>query len=164
MLYHLSLNINNNKFIYYVFFSFSRSMIGARKKPFSSKKKKEQLKLKREKVRAQGDKWADSDEETTITNPHNSRRRINEQPVQDGKSYNPNKYHLHFQRDSRDEIERRKRLARLPIQRMSDETLEIPIEQIYRPGSALDMPIRPAWTRDTTKEQLEQQELTYFNV
>jgi ribosome biogenesis GTPase A len=141
-------------------------MSTTRKKPFSSKQKKEQLKLKREKIRAQGDKWADSDEESAtidINNPHNSRRRINEQPVQDGAKHNPNRYHLHFQRESRHEIDRRKKLAQLPIKKLPEESLEIPIEQIYRPGSALDMPIRPPWTYDMTKEQLEQQEQTYFN-
>jgi hypothetical protein len=74
------------------------------------------------------------------------------------------RYRLHFQRESRDEIDRRKKLAQLPIKRLPEESLEIPIEQIYRPGSALDLPIRPAWTYDMTKEQLEQQEQTYFNV
>ena len=74
------------------------------------------------------------------------------------------RYRLHFQRESRDEIDRRKKLAQLPIQKLPEESLEIPIEQIYRPGSALDMPIRPTWTYDMTKEQLEQQEQNYFNV
>ncbi|CAF0914098.1 unnamed protein product [Rotaria sp. Silwood1] len=141
-------------------------MSGTRKKPFSSKKKKEQLKLKREKIRAQGDKWADSDDESAtinINSSHNSRRRINEQPVRDDTTHNPNRYRLHFQRESRDEIDRRKKLAQLPIEKLPEESLEIPIEQIYRPGSALDMPIRPAWTYNMTKEQLEQQEQTYFN-
>ncbi|CAF1541737.1 unnamed protein product [Rotaria sordida] len=73
------------------------------------------------------------------------------------------RYRLHFQRESRDEIDRRKKLAQLPIEKLPEESLEIPIEQIYRPGSALDMPIRPAWTYNMTKEQLEQQEQTYFN-
>lgn len=75
-----------------------------------------------------------------------------------------NRYRLHFQREPREEIDRRKKLAQLPIVKMPEESLEIPIEQIYRPGSALDMPIRPAWNYDMTKEQLEQQEKTYFNV
>ncbi|CAF3643444.1 unnamed protein product [Rotaria sordida] len=69
-------------------------MSGTRKKPFSSKKKKEQLKLKREKIRAQGDKWADSDDESAIINinsSHNSRRRINEQPLRDDTTHNPNR-------------------------------------------------------------------------
>ncbi|CAF1042897.1 unnamed protein product [Adineta steineri] len=141
-------------------------MDATRKKPFSSKQKKEQLKLKREKIRARGDKWADSDDETAVVdtnNPHNSRRRINEQPVRDTGAHNPNRYRLHFQRESRDEIDRRKKLAQVPIVKLPDQSLEIPIEQIYRPGSALDMPIRPIWTYDMTKEQLEQQEQTYFN-
>ena len=74
------------------------------------------------------------------------------------------RYRLHFQRESRDEIERRKKVAQLPIKKLSEESLEIPIEQIYRPGSALDMPVRPPWTYEMTKEQLEEQEHTYFNV
>lgn len=55
-------------------------------------------------------------------------------------------------------------MAQLPIEKKSEESLEIPIEQIYRPGSALDVPVRPAWNYQMTKEQLEQQEQTYFNV
>ena len=74
------------------------------------------------------------------------------------------RYRLHFQRESREEIDRRKKLAQLPIVKGSEESLEIPIEQIYRPGSALDMPIRPTWTYQMTKEELNQQEQTYFNV
>ncbi len=42
-----------------------------------------------------GDKWADSDEDSgtiDVNNPHNSRRRINEQPVREGAAgYNPNR-------------------------------------------------------------------------
>lgn len=88
-------------------------MSSTRKKPFSSKKKKEQLKLKREKIRAQGrlfaffclffsckfvdlgDKWADSDDESsavdTNTTTHSSRRKLNEQPARDSSAYNPNR-------------------------------------------------------------------------
>lgn len=81
-----------------------------RKKPFSSKQKKEQLKLKREKIRARGndtsrvlqvfvildlgDKWADSDDESAAANPagsHSARRRLNEQPVPEGANRNPNR-------------------------------------------------------------------------
>lgn len=88
-------------------------MSSTRKKPFSSKKKKEQLKLKREKIRAQGrslhffvffrckfvylgDKWADSDDESsavdTNTTTHSSRRKLNEQPTRDSSAYNPNRF------------------------------------------------------------------------
>ncbi|CAF1263187.1 unnamed protein product [Didymodactylos carnosus] len=136
--------------------------ISARKKPFSTKKKKEQLKQKREKNRALGDKWADSDS-ATEENSKNLRNRINEQPVKDDGKYNPNRYRLHFQRESKDEIERRKKLAQNPVQLLPEEALEISVEEIYRPGSALDCPVRPPWTYDMKKEQLEQQEHTYFN-
>lgn len=124
------------------------------------------MKSKREKARERGDKWADSDEDSGIlrtTSSHSARRRLNEQPIREGTINNPNRYRLHFQRESRDEIERRKKSAQLPIEKKSDETLEITIEQIYRPGSALDMPVRPPWTYQMTKEQLEEGEKTYFN-
>lgn len=69
-------------------------MSGTRRKPFSAKQKKEQLKLKREKARERGDKWADSDDESdTIQtgNAHVTRRRLNEQPVREGAAHNPNR-------------------------------------------------------------------------
>jgi len=46
-----------------------------------------------------------------------------------------------------------------------DETeLEIEVESVYKPNSPLDMPIRPTWTYEMTREQLEQQERNYFQV
>lgn len=42
-----------------------------------------------------GDKWADSDDDSNtidINSSHNSRRRINEQPVRDNAGHNPNRY------------------------------------------------------------------------
>ena len=46
-----------------------------------------------------------------------------------------------------------------------DETeLEIEVESVYKPNSPLDMPIRPTWTYEMTREHLEQQERNYFQV
>ena len=61
-------------------------------------------------------------EETSSSNWRNTILKVNEQPVTGadrdgrGKFVNPNRYRLHFESESREEIERRKRLAKsLPV-------------------------------------------------
>ncbi len=41
--------------------------------------------------------------------------KVHEQPVKDGATYNPNKYRLHFEKESKAEVERRKLLAKTQI-------------------------------------------------
>lgn len=46
------------------------------------------------------------------------------------------RYRLHFERDSREEVERRKRAAREQVlQPVSAEMLELDIREVYQPGS-----------------------------
>lgn len=45
-----------------------------------------------------------------------------------------------------------------------DKELEIDIEDYYKPGSPLDMPLRPKWSYDMSKQQLEANENKYFEV
>lgn len=46
------------------------------------------------------------------------------------------RYRLHFERDSREEVERRKRAAREQVlQPVSAELLELDIREVYQPGS-----------------------------
>jgi hypothetical protein len=40
--------------------------------------------------------------------------------------------------------------------------MEVSVEDIYRPGSDLDIPRRPPWSYSMTKEQLDQQEQSAF--
>lgn len=48
----------------------------------------------------------------------------------------PLRYRLHFERDSREEVERRKRAAREQVlQPVSAEVLELDIREVYQPGS-----------------------------
>lgn len=48
----------------------------------------------------------------------------------------PVRYRLHFERDSREEVERRKRAAREQVlQPVSAEVLELDIREVYQPGS-----------------------------
>lgn len=46
------------------------------------------------------------------------------------------RYRLHFERDSREEVEKRKRAAREQVlQPVSPELLELDIREVYQPGS-----------------------------
>uniref|UniRef100_A0A8B9HMY9 Guanine nucleotide-binding protein-like 1 n=1 Tax=Astyanax mexicanus TaxID=7994 RepID=A0A8B9HMY9_ASTMX len=115
-----------------------------RRKPFSNKQKKKQLQVKRERKRGdpgsgqssrnasvergvRRDRQSDtSDSETTDI------RRINQQPgTRDGR-YDPNRFRLHFEKESKDEVERRKRMAQERIlQPVPERELEMDINQIY---------------------------------
>ena len=46
----------------------------------------------------------------------------------------------------------------------SQEALEMDIDAIYKPGSALDMPKRPPWSYNMSKDALLQREDKYFKV
>ncbi|CAH2314294.1 guanine nucleotide-binding -like 1 [Pelobates cultripes] len=151
-----------------------------RKKPFSAKQKKRQLQDKRERKRgpleagrSESNSRSESrerGEENTDTSDSESIRpqvrRINQQPhiVRPGeKGYDPNRYRLHFDRDSKEEIERRKKIAQEKIlEPVTEAELEVDIEKIYRPGSVLDFPKRPAWGYEMSKEAVLSQEEKAF--
>ncbi|KAK2165507.1 hypothetical protein LSH36_49g06008 [Paralvinella palmiformis] len=136
-----------------------------RKKPFSAKRRREQLKAKRERNRQKGSKFgSDSDGDAQCEDAESSDvKKLNEQPVnKDDKSYDPNKYRLHFLKESRSQLERRKTLAQQPYQSLTEDALEVDMDDIYKPGTVLDMPKRPKWDYNMTKEQLEAREEAYF--
>uniref|UniRef100_A0A8C5QJ13 Guanine nucleotide-binding protein-like 1 n=1 Tax=Leptobrachium leishanense TaxID=445787 RepID=A0A8C5QJ13_9ANUR len=151
-----------------------------RKKPFSAKQKKRQLQDRRERKkgplepgRSEPNSRSESrerGEENTDTSDSESVRpqvrRVNLQPLvlrPGEKGYDANRYRLHFDRDSREEIERRKKLAQETIlQPVSEMELEVDIEKIYRPGSVLDFPKRPAWSYEMSKEAVLSQEEKAF--
>lgn len=61
-------------------------------------------------------------------------------------------------------MKRLKKEATKVLKPLNDADLEVDIDDVYKPSSVLDMPIRPAWTYEMTKEQLDEQEKKYFNV
>lgn len=98
-----------------------------------------------------------------------------------------------FLNESKDEIEKRKRDARKPLPaellpqvcaaelvcrcdrvRIAEvcifvvlckqKALEIDLDDIYKPGSVLDIPKRPSWDYKESKAQLEAKEQKYFRV
>ncbi|XP_053578018.1 guanine nucleotide-binding protein-like 1 [Bombina bombina] len=151
-----------------------------RKKPFSTKQKKRQLQDRRERKRGPSDLGrSDSNsrsqsrergEENTDTSDSESIRpqvrRLNQQPLAPRgreRGYDPNRYRLHFERESKEEVERRKKIAQDKVlDPIPEAELEVDISEIYRPGSVLDFPKRPAWNYDMSKEAVLSQEERAF--
>lgn len=143
-----------------------------RKKPFSVKQKKKQLQEKRERKRGLHDGVRSSSnsrsgshdrrEDHTDTSDSESVslrvQKINQQPTVSRpgeRGYDPNRYRLHFERESREEIERRKKVAQEKVlELLQEKDLEVDIDDIYKPGSVLDFPKRPPWNYEMSKEQL----------
>ncbi|XP_068179426.1 guanine nucleotide-binding protein-like 1 [Antennarius striatus] len=140
-----------------------------RKKPFSNKQKKKQLQVKRERKRGEtgsgpssrngsvergGQRQSDtSDSETTDV------RRINQQPLSREGRYDPNRFRLHFEKESKEEVEKRKKLAReKTLQPISDKELEVNINDIYPTDKGLGFPRRPPWNYEMTRESLLRKE------
>ncbi|XP_076342492.1 nucleostemin 4 isoform X2 [Tachypleus tridentatus] len=87
--------------------------------------------------------------------------KLNQQPSRHGTN-TTNRYRLHFKKESNQEIQKRKELAMKPYEVLSQEALEVSYEDIFLPGSGLDMPKRPPWNYSMSKEQLEAREQKYF--
>ncbi|CAB1456293.1 unnamed protein product [Pleuronectes platessa] len=140
-----------------------------RKKPFSNKQKKKQLQVKRERKRGDtgsgpssrhasvergGERQSDtSDSETTDV------RRMNQQPSSREGRYDPNRFRLHFERESKEEVEKRKKVAMENfLTPVSDKELEINIDDIYPSDKGLGFPRRPPWNYEMTRENLLRKE------
>ncbi|KAM8869892.1 guanine nucleotide-binding protein-like 1 [Spinachia spinachia] len=140
-----------------------------RKKPFSNKQKKKQLQVKRDRKRGDtgsgpnsrnasvergGERQSDtSDSETTDV------RRINQQPSGRESRHDPNRFRLHFERESKEDVEKGKKLAREKVlQPISDKELEINIDDIFPSDKGLGFPQRPAWSYEMTRENLLRKE------
>ncbi|XP_075897036.1 guanine nucleotide-binding protein-like 1 [Nelusetta ayraudi] len=140
-----------------------------RKKPFSNKQKKKQLQVKRERKRGEtgsgpssrnasvergGERQSDtSDSETTDV------RRINQQPFGREGRYDPNRFRLHFEKESKEDVEKRKKMAREKVlQSISDKELEVNINDVYPTDKGLGFPRRPSWNYEMTRESLLRKE------
>ncbi|KAG7277910.1 hypothetical protein CRUP_004689 [Coryphaenoides rupestris] len=132
-----------------------------RKKPFSNKQKKKQLQVKRERKRGPGDGSGPSSRNASVERGAERQsdtsdseapdiRRINQQPGREGR-HDPNRFRLHFEKESKEEVERQKKLAMEKIlQLISDKELEVNI--------GLGIPRRPSWNYEMTRDQLLRKE------
>lgn len=85
--------------------------------------------------------------------------KINEQPRENKSSRN--KYTLQFFKESKEKLQKRKERAFKSIEPASLKDQEIS-DNYFPPG--IDMPRRPPWNFNMTKEQLELREQKYFTV
>ncbi|XP_065221242.1 guanine nucleotide-binding protein-like 1 [Planococcus citri] len=128
---------------------------GRRKVPFSAKQKKLQLQAKRHKKQGLLEHQSD-DSERSRDQPRV--QKINQQPTTAaGKS---NRYALQFFKETNEEIQQRKEQARQAIVPVTEEELEIDIDNYFLPE--LDFPKRPLWDYEMTKEEIDLQENRYF--
>ncbi|XP_072015964.1 guanine nucleotide-binding protein-like 1 [Amphiura filiformis] len=153
-----------------------------RKKPFSGKQKKKQLQEKRDRKRTdsfghprphagqshrsrQQSVEINSSEEQGSSENEIEVAKLNQQPMskkQLDRNYDPNRFRLHFERESKAELAHRKKHAMQPFQVLPEESLEVDLDYVYKPGSVLDMPKRPPWDYSKSKEQVESREEKAF--
>ncbi|XP_047368534.1 guanine nucleotide-binding protein-like 1 [Vespa velutina] len=134
---------------------------GRRKVAFSGKAKKQQMQAKKQRQNnlLKVVQNADYDDELSLTDDIEFKRgiqKINKQP----QNYR-NKYVLQFFQESQEELRKRKMEARNTINMIPLKQQEI--SDNYFP-SELDIPKRPFWAYDMSKDQLEIKEQKYFNV
>ena len=73
-----------------------------------------------------------------------------------------NRYQLHFVKESDEEIIARKELATKPVTFVPEKELEISVDDIYPPGTILDIPKRPSWSSNGTRVTVEAAEEKMF--
>jgi hypothetical protein len=72
------------------------------------------------------------------------------------------RYALQFFNETKEELQKRKEQARQTIVPVSEESLEINIDDFFLPE--LDFPKRPPWDYAISKEELDARENRYFTV
>ncbi|XP_013410174.1 guanine nucleotide-binding protein-like 1 [Lingula anatina] len=142
-----------------------------RRKPFSGKLKKKQLQEKRLRLKARKESGSASSDQSAEDGPSIDKsevekvkvEKLNEQPQAVDKKSDHNRYKLHFLKESSDEIQRRKREAMSTyVNLLPEESLEIAFDEVFQPGTVLDIPKRPPWNYTLSKEELEHNEEEYF--
>ncbi|OMJ20961.1 Guanine nucleotide-binding protein-like 1 [Smittium culicis] len=151
----------------------------ARKKPYSVKQKKAQLQEKRAKKRDQAvpeihvftplivditEKECDFQSNDRIEKIQNEKQEI-EPPRRlelkvDSKSENKEKLISKFEKLSVEQIAKNKELSMKPLNRLSKFDLEVSEDSPFIQG--LDIPFRPSWNFDMSKQQVEKNEALYF--
>lgn len=134
---------------------------GRRRAPFSGKAKKQQMqeKKQRKNLILLGQSHSSKDNDSNCDDEeHQSGRsikKINKQPRDAGR----NKYALHFFQESQEELRRRKEEAYQTVEILSLNKQEI--SDSYFPPE-IDLPKRPPWDFNMSKDQLDIREQKYF--
>ncbi|XP_071880936.1 guanine nucleotide-binding protein-like 1 [Anas platyrhynchos] len=137
-----------------------------RKRPFSAKQKRQQLKERRERRRGDAPQGPDSHPESRS----GSRERGNAAPPTDPgdpstapRRHDPTRFRLQLGGPRAEELARRRRRAQEELVELLPETaLELDPDTIYGPG--LDFPRRPPWSYAMSPEELRGKEEAAFGV
>ncbi|ESP04813.1 hypothetical protein LOTGIDRAFT_184785 [Lottia gigantea] len=127
-----------------------------RKKPFSGKQKKKQLKDK--KLR----KDEDSDDEDSRRHKKHHKNKGEAGTSHIDKKQDPHRYRLQFYKESRDVIKQRKLDAMKPYTKLPEKCLEVDMDVLYHPGTTPEIPKRPKWDYNLSKVKLEAKEDKIF--
>ncbi|EPZ36147.1 P-loop containing nucleoside triphosphate hydrolase protein [Rozella allomycis CSF55] len=128
-----------------------------RKIPYSGKKKKEYL-IQKRKEKSEINNSGDEDNENVC---HTSGLKNFKPVVFVSDNPSPQNLTSAFQRLSASEIEERKQRAMEPYMELGPEALEIEPKDIY--PEVIDIPKRPYWNYEMTKEQVETNEEKMFH-
>ncbi|KAJ3188282.1 Guanine nucleotide-binding-like protein 1 [Gaertneriomyces sp. JEL0708] len=155
-------------------------MVSRRRKPFSGKQKKAQMQAKR--ARSKDDDW-EWDKGNVADTEKDAQRHTSDAPtstddedrtpdVKDttralpsaiaNASYGRGKLESVFAKLSPAVLEQQKRASMNPLQRLSTESLEIGVEDLYPSSAIIAIPIRPEWTYTDAKATVEEREQAYF--
>uniref|UniRef100_A0A8C4RNW1 Guanine nucleotide-binding protein-like 1 n=1 Tax=Erpetoichthys calabaricus TaxID=27687 RepID=A0A8C4RNW1_ERPCA len=146
-----------------------------RKRPFSAKQKKKQLQVNRERKRGLTDELnlGQNSRSGGIEKPLDENmdtsdgeslshmvRKVNQQPrPYGGRNYDPNRYRLHFFRETREELEHRKKIAQ---ERILQLVQSLKWKWTLITYTMLDFPKRPVWDYHMSKEQVLEREEKSF--
>lgn len=135
-----------------------------RKKPFSGKQKKLQLKEKKKDRNYGEDGSDDSGEDKRIKKREKSKKvyesdHVTEQAGKASKPYNPDRYRLQFLNESNSELKRRKELGHHAIHQVPE--IELEISEDLDTGY-IDIAKRPPWDYSLSTDELEKRETKYF--
>jgi ribosome biogenesis GTPase A len=140
---------------------------GRRKKPFSGKAKREQLKAKKQskQIDTCNYKKATCQKKTFTMNRPDDKKDVSTSSVQKvnfqpRKGREENRYVLQFYKEVDAEIQHRKELARQSLEYVAEDKLEVDGSEFFPSG--LEFPKRPEWSYDISGEELEMREQTYF--
>lgn len=132
-----------------------------RKKPFSGAQKKKQLQEKRARQRGEEpDERPNNNNNGGAAKGGRGGKKGQPRRVENNKNI-PERHRLRtvFEKETKEEIEERKKLAMAPIVRNSANFVKK--KQYF--GESLDIPLRPPWDYSQSKDKLEENEERYFD-
>ncbi|XP_053908011.1 guanine nucleotide-binding protein-like 1 [Cuculus canorus] len=131
-----------------------------RKRPFSAKRKKQQLRDRRERKRGDAPPGTGSHSESRECDSDAATSETGDPPA---RRHDPGRFRLQLGTARAEELARRRRQAQEELlETLPESTLELEPDSVYGPG--LDFPRRPAWSFAMSPEELRAREEAAFGA